>query len=394
MARLIVLRLALRQKSCSPDTSSYCEARGRLPEELFQRLVWQTGSRLHNQCPEDWLWKGRPVKVVDGTTLTMPDTLENQKAYPQSTTQKFGLGFPIARLVVLLSLGSGAALDLAIGPYKGKETGESALLRSILDRSVSAGDVLVADRCYSSYYDVVALIRDRGADIVVRRHQRRVTDFRRGRRLGKNDHLIIWDKPKRRPEWMDEKIFENFPDQLILREVKVQIRGKGMRVKCIVIVTTLLDGEKFTKDDIAELYHARWRVELDLRSLKIAMQMEPMRCKRPEIVRKEIWAYLLAYNMIRAIMAQAAYHHDIEPRQISFKGTMQTINAFRGYHGTDLPDLPGWHDALLEAVAYHHIADRPNRIEPRAIKRRPKQHRLLTEPIDDARKRLCNSTYA
>ena len=148
VARLIVVRMALGQKPCSPDTSSYCEARGRLPEELFQRLVWQTGSRLHRQCPEDWLWKGRPVKVVDGTTLTMPDTLENQKVYPQSTTQKPGLGFPIARLVVLFSLRSGAALDLAIGPYKGKQTGESALLRSILDRSVSAGDVLVADRCY------------------------------------------------------------------------------------------------------------------------------------------------------------------------------------------------------------------------------------------------------
>jgi hypothetical protein len=393
VAKLIAFRVANGQEPCSPDTSSYCTGRGRLPEELFRRLVCQTGRQLHEQCPQDWLWKGRTVKIADGTTLTMPDTPDNQQVYPQPQTQKPGLGFPIARLVVLFSLGSGAALDLAIGPYKGKQTGETALLRSLFDRSLIAGDVLVGDRCYGSYCDV-ALIRQRGADIVVRRHQLRTTDFRQGRRLGKNDHLIIWDKPTKRPEWMDKEAFENLPDQLTLREVKVQIRQKGMRTKSLVVVTTILDPKQFTKNDIAELYHARWNVELDLRSLKCTMQMEPLRCKTPEMIRKEIWAHLLAYNMIRTIMAQAAHQYELRPRQLSFKGAMQTINAFRGYHGTDLPDSPDWHAALLEAVAYHRVADRPNRVEPRAVKRRPKPHRLLTEPRDCARKQLCESTYA
>ena len=273
VARLIALRLALGQKPCSPDTSGYCEARCRLPEELFQRLVWQTGRQLHEQFPEDWLWKGRQVKLVDGTTVMMPDTPENQEVYPQSKSQKPGLGFPVARVVALLSFRSGAALDLAIGPCRGKETGKNALLRSILDRAVSAGDVVIADRYYSSYCDV-ALIQARGGDIVVRRHQKRNTDLRQGCRLGKNDYLVTWDKPRQRPKWMDEQTYRNVPDQLILREVKVDVREKGKRVKNLVVVTTLLDPEQYTKDEIAELFKARWNVELDLRSIKTAMQME------------------------------------------------------------------------------------------------------------------------
>ncbi len=390
VARLIASRVASGQRPCSPDTASYCEARGRLPEGLFQRLVWQTGHQLHKHCPQEWRWKDRSVMIADGSTFTMPDTPENQAVYPQAPHQKPGLGFPIARLVVILSLEIGAVLNAAIGPYQGKRTGETALLRTLLDRSLSEGDVLVGDRCFGSYCDV-ALIRQRGADMVVRKHQLRGCDWRRTRRLGKNDHFVVWDKPKR-PDWMDEQTYAILPDQLVLREVRVQVRIKGMRTRNLVVVTTLLDAEQYTKEDIAQLYRARWHVELDLRSLKSTMQMDHLRCMKPQAVRKELWTHLLAYNMIRTIMAQSAYKHEVKPRRLSFKGAMQTLNAFRGYAGTDLPNSPDWHHALLDAVAHHRVGDRPNRIEPRAVKRRPKPHPLLTEPRNKARSRLCQNT--
>ncbi len=385
VARLLAWRTSCGQQPCSPQTGAYCTARSRLPEELFTKLVRATGEQLEQQRQEAWTWKGRTVKIVDGTTVTMPDTFENQTAYPQSRTQKAGLGFPIARLVVLFSLATGAVLESALGPYRGKKTGENQLFRGLMHR-LDAGDVVLADRYYASYWDL-ALLRQRDVDLVSRLHQMRHADFRRGAHLGKTDHRVAWEKPPR-PSWMDEAIYAALPETLEVREVRVRLAIPGFRVQEYVLVTTLLDVEKFSAEDLATVYRGRWHAELDLRSLKSVMQMEPLRCKTPEMVRKELAMHLVAYNLIRRLMAEAARHHDLLPRQISFSGALQTFQALHDRGICSAPHTPERLAILLVAIAWHRVGNRPNRCEPRAVKRRSLPHRLLTEPRHLARTKL------
>lgn len=389
VARLIAFRIAKGQRSCSPDTNPYCRARKRLPERLFQLLVQRVGMWLQQGVPDQWLFHGRRVKSVDGSTVSMPDTPKNQKEYPQQKSQKAGVGFPIARLVVIFCVASGAALEMAIGPYKGKKTGENALFRTLWD-SLEADDLLLADRYYCSYADI-ALLKQCDVDVVFRKHQRRHSDFRRGKRLGKYDHLVTWQRPKQRPSWMDEEVFAKLPKELTLRELKYTITEKGKRTKEVILITTLLEAEVYTQQELADLYNIRWRAEIDLRSLKSVMEMDVLRCKTPEMVRKEVWAHLLAYNLIRTVIAKAAEAHDREPYQISFKGALQTINAFREYMLMDLTS--DWYEELLKAIAYHEVGNRPGRYEPRARKRRPKTYKLLQIPRREARKRKPGKTY-
>jgi hypothetical protein len=392
VSKLIAQRIAEQRAPCSPNTGSYCTARARLPEELLRRLARRMGQRLAGRADPAWLWKGRVVKVVDGTTVSMPDSEENQQAFPQHGAQRRGLGFPIARLVVVFSLAVGTALDMAIGPYQGKQTGENALFRSLWDGSLDAGDVLTGDRCYCSYVDI-AWLTQRKVDVVIRKHQLRSTDFRRGRRLGKHDHLITWRKPQQCPSWMDAEAFASLPAELTLREMRVTVADQGMRVRQLVVVTTLLSPRRYSKKEIAQLYRQRWNAELDLRSIKSTLKMDVLRTETPEMVRKEVWVHLLAYNLIRLKMAQAAASTGLTPRAISFKGAVQAVAAFTAQ------GLAGGQDASCEAVllatiAYHQVGNRPNRYEPRAIKRRPKPHRLLTEPRSIARNRGPKSACA
>lgn len=389
VTRLMAFRIANDRPPCSPDTHPYCEARKRLPEELFQQLVQKVGKWLQQSVPEAWLFHGRRVKSVDGSTVSMPDTLANQGEYPQPKSQKPGVGFPIARLVVVFCVASGAVLEMAIGPYKGKQTGENALFRTLWN-SLEIDDILLADRYYCAYADI-ALLQQRGVDIVFRKHQRRHSDFRRGKRLGKYDHLIIWQKPKQRPSWMDRETYDTLPEELTLREIKFTITEKGKRTKTIILITTLLDAEIFSTQELAELYNIRWQAEIDLRSLKSVMKMDVLRCKSPEMVRKEVWAHMLAYNLIRTVIAKAAEAYKRRPHTISFKGAMQTINSFRNYMLMDLTS--NWYTELLKAIAYHEVGDRPGRYEPRARKRRPKQYKLLQIPRHEARKRKPGKTY-
>ena len=385
VARLIADRAARGLPACSPDTRAYSKARQRLPEHLFAELTRRTGRDLLREAPARWCWRGRDVKVVDGTTLSMPDTPANQAAYPQIGSQRPGLGFPVVRLVALFSLAVGTVLDVALGPWKGKHTGEPSLFRT-LHHHLDAGDVLLADRYYCGYVHL-ALVRQRGADIVMRLHQRRHSDFRRGRRLGAGDHLVHWHKPKHRPEGIDADSFAQLPDTLALREVRLRVPDSNSRCREIVVVTTLLDVHAYPKASLAELYRQRWHAELDLRSLKTFLQLDILRCHSPAMVRKEIWVHLLAYNLIRKVMAQAAQEHQLTPRQISFKGALQTLNAFadrlRHCSGKELAALCR---CLLAAVAQHRVGHRPGRLEPRAKKRRPKPYRLLNKPRDQARK--------
>jgi len=386
VAKLIAFLVSQGQPAVSPDTGNYCKARDRLPLSFIVRLVRKTGQAFHDKAAATWLWKGRTVYLVDGSTASMPDTPANQRAYPQPRSQRPGLGFPIARFLTIICLATGAVLDVAIGPYKGKQTGETSLLRSLLER-LRTGVILLGDRYFASYFGIAQLL-ERRIDGVFRIHQRRTLDFRRGRCLGIEDHLVPWHKPAR-PDWMDEDRYESLPQEMMVRELRFRIEQPGYRVSEIILVTTLLDPIEHTKEELAELFLKRWHVELDLRSIKVVMQMDVLRCKTPEMVDKEIWVHMLAYNIIRDFMAIAAAKNSVRPRQLSFKGTLQAVSAFRDSlrtaNRTRHAEL--W-EAMFVVMAYDRVGDRPGRVEPRCKKRRPKPHRMLTIPRDEARKLL------
>lgn len=386
VARLIAFRVAQGQSACSSNTGAYSKARQRLPEKLLVDLTRYSGKQLMTEAPADWSWHGRDVKIVDGSTASMPDTEANQEEYPQMSCQKPGVGFPILRFLVIFSLAVGTVLDAAVCPYQGKQTSELALFRR-LHESIDEGDVVLGDRHYCSFFEVAAL-KQRGADVVLRMHQKRKTDFRRGVQLGRYDHLIVWKKPQR-PEWMDDETYQQFPDELVMREVRIPIKSKGrkVRTRTITIATTLDDHEEYSKAHLGDLYRQRWHAELNLRSLKTVLQMDVLRGKTPEMVRKEIWAHLLAYNMVRKVMAQAAQEYESEPWTISFKATLQTLKAFALPLMTcERMKLPEMIEEILLAIARHSVGNRPGRVEPRALKRRAKPYDLLTKPREDARK--------
>ena len=384
VARLIVWLAVNKRQSCAPDTSSSCEARLRLPERVIVRLVQETARRTEGRVSDAWLWKGRRVSLVDGTTASMPDTSANQKEYPQSNTQGVGLGFPLVRLVALISLATGVVRDLALGPYQGKETGETALFRTLWDR-LETGEIVLGDRCFGSFFGIAGLSR-RGVDVLARMHQRRKFDFRRGRPLGIEDHVVTWSKPER-PDWMDEETYAQIPEELTVRELRVAVDQPGFRVNELVLVTTMLEAEAYTKQEIAQLFLDRWNIELDFRSIKDVLQMDVLRCQTPEMVRKEIWMHLLAYNLIRGVMTEASEAHGKRPRHLSFKGALQTMTAFQDALRWAMPGHRAHLVAeMLKAISSHEVGDRFGRVEPRANKRRPKQQRYLMEPRKQARK--------
>jgi Transposase DDE domain/Insertion element 4 transposase N-terminal len=386
VARVVAWLASQGQRPCAATTGAYCKARGRLPEAALRRLAHDTGRALHRQASDGWRWHGRRVKVVDGATLSMPDTPANQQAYPQHNAQRPGLGFPLMRVVTLFCLATGAVVEAALGRYQGKRSGENALLRD-MDEGLEPGDVLLGDCACASYFDL-AHRRARGVDAVVRMHQCRRVDFRRGRRLGPADHVVTWERPKR-PAWMDAETYAQVPETMEVREVRVQVRQKGFRTRVYVVATTLLDAEAYPAEDLGELYRVRWQAELHLRSLKVVLGMDVLRCLTPEMVRKEVWVHLLAYNLLRTVMAQAAQGHGLEPWQISFKGALQTVLAFaEALAQASALTLPVLYAALLAAVASHRVGDRPDRVEPRKRKRRPKHYPYLTQPRDEARKAL------
>ena len=322
VARLIAHRVSRGQSPCSAETGAYCQARKRLPEEFFSEVARQTGRALEASVDPEWLWKQRRVYVFDGSSVSMPDTPENQHAYPQPDTQKPGLGFPLARIAAVFSLACGAVLDVGICRYAGKGQSELGMLRTLWNMFLP-GDVMLADRLMCAWTEMV-MLKQRGVDCVCRFTSHRNADFRRGTRLGPGDHIVQWPKPTK-PRSIDRDTYDALPEFLMVRELRVRVEQPGFRTTTLVIATTLLDAEEFTKDDLAQLYRARWNAELDLRSLKQTLQMDILRCKTPELVRKEIWTHILAYNLIRTIMAQAATKHGINPRSISFKGAVQTL---------------------------------------------------------------------
>src|SRR4051794_16566362 len=301
VARLIAHRLARGQRPCSARTGAYCQARRRLPEAFFSSVACAVGRALDEKVERRWLWQGRRVYLFDGTTVTMPDTAANQAAYPQVYNQKPGLGFPIARLGAVISLACGAVVNLGFCQYAGKGQGEVSLLRRLWD-VLLPGDVLLGDRLLANWATIV-LLQQRGVELVGRLNTaHRRADFRRGQRLGPDDHLVRWAKPTSIRS-LDREEYHALPAFITVRETRIRVRQPGFRTRSIVVVTTLLDPEQTTKEDLATLYRARWHNELDLRTLKSAMQMGELRCKTPELVRKEVWTHVLAYNLLRTVMA-------------------------------------------------------------------------------------------
>ena len=375
--RVIVFLKNLGRKPPSSDTGNYCRARQKLPEAVLKRLALESGQRLEASVPAGWLWFDRHAKIADGTTYSMPATDANQKTYPQSTAQKPGLGFPILRMMVVLSLATAGLCGMALAPYAGKRTGESSLLRSLLD-SFDPGDVVVGDRALGNYF-LIALGLNRGIDWLARIHQARKINYRRSRWKACSEERVTWLRPQR-PKWMDEATYATIPETLTLRQIVVEVEELGFRPDRIALVSTLLKERQYPADALAQLYRARWNVEVDIRSLKQYMDMEPLRTKTPEMIRKEIWTHWLAYNLTRKVIAQAAQEAGKRPRQISFTAARQSIAAAWDRLSREPQAAKELSSVLWKAMVQHRVGNRPNRVEPRVVKRRPKKQRLMMKP--------------
>jgi len=362
----------------SADTSAYCQARARLSDRALQNVHTHLAERMEANVPSDQLWMGRNVKIVDGTNLSMPDTPENQALYPQPSSQKPGCGFPMMKLLAVFSLASGALLHFARGQLR---VHEGQLFRSLWEWLVP-GDVILSDRGFCSFFAVASLLH-RQVDSVMRLQQCRIVDFRRGERLGHDDRLIHWEKPSVSKNHPDAQEFAALPPKLALRQIRLQVAFKGSRTRLIILVTTLLDPIRYPADAIRALYLERWGVELHFREIKIVLALDVLRCMTPAMIEKELLVHLIAYNLIRSLMQHAALRHRVALGRISFKGTLDTLRHFadavqaahrRAHKQAALLD------AMLLNIAKDLVPYRPNRSEPRAKKRRPKNYHLLNKP--------------
>jgi hypothetical protein len=377
VVRQIQALFALQERpAVDTGTSGWCQARARLPWDILPRLRCAAAAQADKAAS---LWRGLRVKVIDGTCISLPDTLKNQRAYPQLAGQQAGCGFPLLKLVGIFSLASGALLDYAKG---NKHQHELNLLQRLLDHFRS-GDLVLGDRGFNSY-TLLALLLGRGAHSLFRLHQRRPTDLRKGKRLGKNDRLMIWRKPwlGQRPGYLSQTIWKGIAQELTVRVVRFTLSVPGFRARSVTLVTTLLDARAFPPQALAGLYVRRWRIELWFRDIKTSMGMERLRCKSPQMVHKELEMFFIAYNLIRAFMVEASAIYAVPVEQLSFKGTVDSVRQFsvaiaqarsRKKQKQLIADL-------LAIVARDQVPDRPGRREPRAVKRRPKPYPLLNRP--------------
>jgi len=386
VADIATYMLQTGRRPPSGDTGDYCRARAKLSLSALRRLVVASARQLERDADPRWLWKGLHAKLVDGFTFTMPDTPENQEAFPQLESQTPGVGLPIARACTVVSLATGGVCDLAIGPYEGKETGETALLRPML-RGFGANDVVVFDRHYCSFM-MLATLSLNGVHVCARLHQARPIDLERGRQLGPCDHLITWTRPVR-PRWMSEAQYAQIPEMLTLRELQYDVIVPGRKVKPITVVTTLTNSQTYTKQDIATLYGQRWNVELDIEAIKQTLGLDHVRCKTPGMVRRELWVTLLAYNLVRKVMATSAATHGKQPRCLGFALACQTIlSSWMLLSTGSCTNTRAMHTTTLAYIAANEVANRPGRLEPRVLKRRRHRYPLMKRPRDQLRAEL------
>ncbi len=362
----------------SPDTAAYCTARSKIDDGVLHRIHRQLAERIESLAPQAALWRGRAVKIVDGTTASMPDTLANQAQYPQPSSQKPGCGFPVMKLVGLFSLATGALLEVVKGTL---HVHESVLFRQLW-KFLCKGDILLTDRGFCSYLAISSLLAQ-GVDSLMRLHQARKIDWRRGKHLGPNDQLVTWLKPPQCPAGISLEQFAALPATLTLRVVQLDVSAKGFRTRSITLVTTLLDPQAYPIEALGELYMQRWGVELHFREIKITLGLDVLRCLTPKMVHKELLMQMISYNIVRALMQEASIRHGVDLRRISFKGTLDTLR-----HWSQAVDAcqgkPRKQSLLIEEmlrlIALDRLPERPGRVEPRAKKRRPKNYHLLTKP--------------
>jgi len=357
--------------------SAYVQARHRLPRERLEKALAATAQAARVRAGRSGALQGRPVKVVDGSTTHLADTRENQQRYPQPSTQKKGCGFPVLKLAVLFCLNSGAVLNVILGSLHYHDL---RLFRQLWDQ-LEAGDILLGDRAYGEYTTLAAL-PSQGVDVVARLHQKRKVDFRKARRLAKNDGLFGWTKGWQQSEILTAAEWAGLPAQITVRIVRFTATIRGFRARRVTLVTTLLDPVAYPAHELAALYARRWRLELCLRDLKTTLGMDQLRCKSPDMAEKELLAYLVAHNLIRCVMAEAVAQYSVDLERISFKGT---VDALRQYSAAIAQARNRklrrqlWEDLLLN-LARDLVPLRPDRREPRAVKRRPKPYPLLNQP--------------
>jgi len=388
VAQILAEQAACGQKvTASPDPSAYCQGRQRLPLPLFKSVLRQVGQRLQGKVGSSYSWCGRRVWIVDGSTCSMPDTPSLQQSFGQPDGQKPGCGFPVARVVAMFCWATGAVLDVAIGAYRSSELH----LWHQLWGQLHTGDVVLGDRFFCAYSYLAELLQ-KGCDGVFRLHgaRSRTVDFRQGKRLGKDDRLVTWYRPKICPRGLSAERFASLPETLTVRLLRFHTSVPGFRDETIIVATTLLDPKAYPFEQIAGLYRDRWIVELRLRDIKTTLGMDILRGKSADVARKEIYMHLLVYNLIRVLMWQASETHHRPLHRLSFAGTLQRVNVILPYlwlfSGTKKAVV--LYQYLLSWIARDKLPFRPNRIEPRAVKRRPKEYALLNKPRSEMREAL------
>ncbi|WP_041393556.1 IS4 family transposase [Pleurocapsa sp. PCC 7327] len=376
VSRVIAYLANQRVEIPSSDTSAYCQARSRLPENLLEKLFGSTAQSLEEKVTTQYLWCARHVKVIDGASVSMPDTIENQKSYPQPSSQKLGCGFPIAKIGVRFSLATGAAIALVIDVLN---THALKLARKLY-QFLKPNDILLGDRAFCAYADLVTLMNLK-CDAVFRKHQSRQMSMRRGKLFGDCDKLVIWHKPKKCPNGLSEEEFLALPETLIVREISYYIFIPGFRTSSVSLITTLLDTETYPTLELVKLYDCRWDVEVNLKHLKTTLGMEVLRGKTPAMVGKELYVYLLAYNLLRTLMWESGTTYGVPPVRLSLQGTRHHLHNFiPQLLAASSAQLHQIYRTLLKVVVHKSVSDRPGRSEPRVRKRRPKAYPLMKQP--------------
>lgn len=360
----------------SEDNSAYCQARKRLPEKLLKKLFINVGNELESKTTPEDNWCGRQVKVLDASTVSMPDTIDNQKAYPQPSSQKVGCGFPLAKIMVLFSITTGAAIEIVIDVFK---THDIKLAR-VLYNYLNPGDIALGDRAFCAYSDIYFL-QKQSCDAIFRKHQGRKNQIKKGKRIGPCDCLVTWQKPKSCPKGLSKEEFDSLPPNLLLREVHYYICIPGYRTKQVTLITTLLDIQLYPTLELVKIYELRWDVELNLKHLKTTLGMDILRGKAPAMVRKEIYIHLLAYNLLRTLMWQSGKQKEVNPLRISLQGTRHHLNNFISELKDATPiNRERLYQIMLKLIAHKLLPSRPARVEPRVRKRRPKSYPLMQQP--------------
>ncbi len=376
VSQILALLALVSDDATRPATSAYCQARERLPWDLLPRLRCAVAARAE---PIRQLWRGLWVKVIDGTGISLPDTPKNQRAYPQPGGQQPGCGFPLLKIVGIFSLSTGLLLDYAKG---NKHQHELGLLHRLLE-TFQPGDLALADRGFSTYL-LMAVLRWRQVHSLFRLHQARPEDFRKGKRLGKNDRRLLWRKPAdwQKPRYLPKALWHLLPKELSVRMIRFALETPGFRTRSVTLITTLLDPALYPAVELAQLYARRWRVELWFRDIKTSMGMEVLHCRSPKMVHKELEMFLIAYNLIRHLMVEAATIHGVPIDRLSFKGSVDSARQFSIVlaQATSRKKKRRLLARLLEIIAQDQVPERPGRREPRAVKRRPKPYQKLTRP--------------